>query len=194
MQRFQTSTRLARPHQSLSVVVFYAHSLPTEDAESSRPTWDAQGEGRVEQGGRSRLEDAKGRGSEGWRDETGWAGFQAAFFCWSTDPLAMNGEEIMVDEEKVHFLDAASRRYASMDCASKGNEESEKCFLIRGTVARYSISLKHALESLKKCDEFSIRRDRGTYASCLADVAERMKGLVEENYERLEGLGISPSS
>jgi hypothetical protein len=99
----------------------------------------------------------------------------------------------MVDEEKLHFLDAATRRYASMDCASKGNEESEKCFLIRGTVNRYSLSLKHAFESLNKCDEH-ILGDSAIYASCLTDVAERMKGLVEENYERLEGLGISPNS
>ena len=105
----------------------------------------------------------------------------------------MDGEEKLVDEEKLHFLNAASRRYASMDCASKGNEESEKCFLIRGTVARYSLSLKHAFESLYKCEGLAYR-DPAQYASCLTDVAELMKGLVEENYERLEGLGISPDS
>ena len=172
-------------------MVSYAQSLPKEGAASSRPIWNIQREDHVEKAGIRWLAGAAGRGSEGWKGEDGWANFQAAFFCWSTDPLAMDGEENWVDDEKLTYLGDATREYATENCASKGDEEREKCFLIRSTLRGFTLGIKHAREELLKCTYTSAGPQD---TSCQNDMEKFVKGLVEEHYEKLNGLGYSPSS
>lgn len=106
--------------------------------------------------------------------------------------------ELSEDEDKLEYLTAASRQYAHMDCASKGDEEREKCFLIRSTLRGFTLGVQNAKERLSKCGSLSMIERTGKnsleYVNCVTEAEQFLEGHVEEHFEKLGGLGFSPSS
>lgn len=137
--------------------------------------------------------------SGGWTDVFGWGDFEGVFFCWSTDPLAMDQEESLVDEEKLNFINSAGQEYATVDCGSKAGQDRERCFLVRSTLRGFALGMQDIRSRLSKCTEMIEEgpyTSGGTsgYVSCMNSIEAQLKGLVEEHFEKLSGLGFSHSS
>lgn len=111
----------------------------------------------------------------------------------------MEGEDNLLDEEKLKLINEAGSEYATVDCHSKEGEEGEKCFQIRSSLRDFSLGMRDIRGRLQKCEGI---REEGPYTStgregfmtCMKDVESLVKALVNEHYEKLNGLGFSPSS
>lgn len=111
----------------------------------------------------------------------------------------MEGEESLVDEEKLTFINQAGQDYATVNCSTKDGEEREKCVEVRGSLQGFAMSMLDVRGRLKKCEEMAgeglyTSPGNAGFTSCLSEVEILVKSLIDEHYEKLSGLGYSPSS
>ena len=111
----------------------------------------------------------------------------------------MEGEDNLVDEEKLKLINQAGSEFATVDCYSKEGEEGEKCFQIRSSLRDFSLGMRGIRTHLQKCEGIKeegpyTSTGSGNFMTCMKDVESLVKALVNEHYEKLNAIGFSPSS
>ncbi len=103
------------------------------------------------------------------------------------------------DEERLNLINQAGSEYATVDCYLKEGEEGEKCLQIKSSLREFALGMRDIRGHLHKCEGL---REEGPYTShgsaqfttCMKDVESLVKNLINEQYEKLNGIGFSPSS
>lgn len=111
----------------------------------------------------------------------------------------MEDKDNLVDEEKLNLINQAGSEYATVDCYSKEGEEGEKCFQIRSSLRDFALGMRDIRGRLQKCEGLKeegpyTSHGSGSFMTCMKDVESLVKTLINEHYEKLNGVGFSPSS